>query len=583
MLQLMGGVGAAALVGCSRSEEATDSVGTFRTWYPYHAPPVGTYNGLGGVTSSIPQAIGYLGDYVLLPGAMYKWQEQSFYYLLADPSSSLSGDGRTLTYRVRPDQHWSDGSPITATDVYTTWMCRYVIRHPAYDYLEAVEQTDDMTVTFRISTPAPIAQYYLLRERVVADAQFGRFAAEAEQLAQSKADPSDLAVTKLAKQIAAFKPDEVLASGPFTIDTETVSNQQLTLRKNNRCWIADKVNFDTVIDYASFDFTSIVPIILQKGLDYTTGGPPPAVERSVTKAGLRILRSPIYSGPALYFNYDKLPEFADKRARQALCYAFDHEQNGNVALGESGKEITAYAGISDVMVPTWLSPDEQNKLIRYGFDTEKAADLLGAAGWTKTGGKWHTPQGEPAAYDLLFPSDFPDWNASAANLASQLSDFGIAITQRGVQSAQAGAFVEDGDFTLAIQSWGSSSNPFPADSFRTALINLNAPGLGPSKKGMNFPMQQRTDVVGDVDLEEVVKQSGLGATTDALKQATATAGLAFNELLPIIPLWERYANSPLLDEAVTGYPPDDDPLYANSIYGDNFTTILTFEGTLKPA
>lgn len=582
-LQLLGATAGATLVGCSRSEEAEDAEASFRTWYPYSAPPAGNLNTLGGITDAIPQAIGYLADYIVLPGAMYKWTEQAYYYLLADESTTLSPDGKTLTYNVRPDQQWSDGTPITAKDVYATWMCRYVIRNPAYDYVDKVELTDDMTVTFHIGTPAPIVQYYLLRERIVPDSVYGDFAKRAEPMMQAKADAVDSKVSQLSKQLAAYKPDTVIASGPYNIDIESISNQQLTMRKNDKCWIAKKVNFDTVVDYASFDFTSIVPIILQKGLDYTTGGPPPAVERSVKKAGLRILRSPIYSGPALYFNYGKFAEFADKRVRQALCYAVDHETNGKVSLGESGREIVYYAGISDVMVPQWISPQDQNKLIKYTFDRDKATSLLTAAGWTKQADGWQTPDGKQAAYDLLVPSDYPDWNAAANNLGSQLKDFGIGITVRGVESAQIAPYIRDGKFELAVQAWGSSSNPFPADSFRTALFDQNTPELAPDGKGMDFPLQQQTDVVGDVDLEQVVIDSGLGATPDALKQSTTTAALAFNELLPIIPLWERYGNSPLLDEKIAGYPPDGDPLYNNSIYGDNFTTIWTFEGILKPA
>jgi peptide/nickel transport system substrate-binding protein len=138
-------------------------------------------------------------------------------------------------------------------------------------------------------------------------------------------------------------------------------------------------------------------------------------------------------------------------------------------------------------------------------------------------------------------------------------------------------------FTLGIQSWGSSANPFPSDSFRAALFNFNTPALGPTQKGMDFPMKQKTDVLGEVDLQKAVVDSGLGATTDALKEATTTAALAFNELLPIIPMWERYGNAPVLASAVSGYPADGDPLYDNSIYADNYTTFLTFQGKLGPA
>ncbi len=586
-LQLLGitSVGAAA-EACSRaggSSHGRNGSSVFAGWYPYTPPPAGSYQTLGGVTSSIPQAIGYFCDYIVLPGAMYYWKEQKYFYLLADESSQLSPDGKTFTYKVRSGAKWSDGSPLTAKDVYTTWLCRYVMRSPVYDYVDEVEQTDDMTVTFHIGTPAPIAQYYILRERIVADATYGTFAKQIEPLMKAKKTQSDKAMVAMNKRIAAFKPQTILSSGPFTLDPSAVRQDQLSMMPNKHCYLSDKIHFDKVTDYGSFDYNSIIPNILQKKIFYSTGGGAPAVEKSFRKAGFRILRGPIYSGPALYFNYAKLPEFADKRVRQALCCAFDHAQNGHVSLAEAGKDIKYFAGISDVMVPQWMSPESQQKLQQYTFDQKHAASLLTAAGWKKSGKNWITPAGKEAAYDLLFPSDYPDWSAASENLASQFKEFGIKLTLHGEQSTQVTLDVQSSKFSLAIQGWGSSSNPFPADSFRAALFTNNTPTLAPTQKGMDFPMKQQTDVVGEVDLQKVVIDSGLGTSPDDLKQATTTAALAFNELLPIIPMWERYSNAPAVTSMIKGYPPDGDPLYENSIYADNYTTILTFQGMLKPA
>ena len=34
--------------------------------------------------------------------------------------------------------------------------------------------------------------------------------------------------------------------------------------------------------------------------------------------------------------------------------------------------------------------------------------------------------------------------------------------------------------------------------------------------------------------------------------------------------------------AITGYPPDGDPIYKNAVYGDNFVVMMLLDGTLKP-
>ncbi len=586
MFQLAGvaSLGASA-AACSRAGGSSSSQGsgtTFNAGEPYDAPPKGNLNPFDGITESIPNALNYLYDLIVLPGAMYFWKQQKYFYLLADESSSLSTDGKTFTYKVRDGMNWSDGKPITAKDVYTTSLLGYVMIRPAYSYVDSFEMTDDKTVVYHLGTPAPIAQYYLLRERIVADSQFGSFGKQAEPLVKAKKPSSDKKMVALNKSIAAFKPKTVTASGPMSIDADTVRSDQMTLSKNTKSYLADKMKFDKVQIYQG-ETEAISPLMLQKKIDYATQAFPVATEEELVKKGYRILRPPTYSGPAIFFNYAKLPEFADKRARQALAYVIDRNQNGTIGEGKSGKGVQYMAGLSDTALPTWLSQEDMAKLNKYEHNQQKATQLLTEAGWKKQGKSWMTPQGKKASYELLFPSDYADWSAAAKNLAGQLGDFGINIILKGEQAVQQEVDVQQSKYQLAIQGWGSSGNPYPADSFRSALFVFNTPQLGPTQKGMDFPMTQTTDVVGKVDLQKVVVDAGIGIDDAALKKNTTTAALAFNELLPIIPLWERFGNNPALISAVTGYPADGDPIYGNSPYADNFTTILMLQGKLKPA
>lgn len=67
------------------------------------------------------------------------------------------------------------------------------------------------------------------------------------------------------------------------------------------------------------------------------------------------------------------------------------------------------------------------------------------------------------------------------------------------------------------------------------------------------------------------------------KEIINPLALAYNnELLPQIPLWERYGNNPVPSTRVAGWPEDDDPVYLNGPYADPFTTVLIWNGTLGP-
>ncbi|MCA1554074.1 MAG: peptide ABC transporter substrate-binding protein, partial [Chloroflexi bacterium] len=72
---------------------------------------------------------------------------------------------------------------------------------------------------------------------------------------------------------------------------------------------------------------------------------------------------------------------------------------------------------------------------------------------------------------------------------------------------------------------------------------------------------------------------------NAQKAVVTKLALAYNELLPQIPLWERYGNNPL-GETRTTWLPADDPIFKNNPGGppggDNFVIIMILDGRLKP-
>lgn len=95
-------------------------------------------------------------------------------------------------------------------------------------------------------------------------------------------------------------------------------------------------------------------------------------------------------------------------------------------------------------------------------------------------------------------------------------------------------------------------------------------------------------MTGQVTRRSVLQLLGGGADQvepliTAGKTSEAPVVRAANEVLRVIPLWERMTNNPILESTVAGWPSDDDPLYANSIYADNFTTNLLYDGKLEPA
>src|SRR4051794_15038763 len=592
VLQLFGiaGVGAAgigSLTACSPSSPTSNDAGgnkssnkEFHGAYPYQLPPKGHFNLAQGVTDGIQQQSPYL-DLIYPSGGMYYWADKKWEYMMAE-SSKLDEATNTYTMKLRSGLTWSDGSPVTSKDVVATFNLAWLLRQQAWTFLSDVKAQDDTTVVFTIGTPSTVLERFILRAPILPDSVYKDWATKAETIRKAKGSLDSGEGKQVNADFQKFRPENPVVSGPFNFDPKTMTNAQMTLVKNDKGLFADKIEFNKVILYNG-ETSDVTPVVMNKDVDYATHGFAVASEKTFEQNGFRILRPPVYSGPALVFNYTTHPELADAKVRQAIAYVLDRNENGTVALGESGKPCKFMAGFSDILVPDWISDADQKKLQAYEKDLDKATQLLQQAGWKKSGDKWQTPAGKAAAYDLKFPTEFADWNPSATNAADQLNKFGFNITKRGITFTQLNPDVLAGKFDVAIQGWGASSHPHPYFAFVQDLYTFNyVIAANSGGKGMNFPLKQTLDS-GPVDLQAVVEKSAQGLNLDEQKKNVTAAALAYNELLPEVPLFERYGNNPALEGVrVAKFPADDDKILLNAPYADNFVIMYMYQGKVAP-
>ena len=268
---------------------------------------------------------------------------------------------------------------------------------------------------------------------------------------------------QLLDQFVKFRPDNVIASGPFMFDVNSFTVSQNTLLKNEQAWNANDVKFDRIINYQG-ETSDITPVVLSKDVDYATHGFPPAtVQQFLETPGIRVLRPPTYNGNCLYINYNTLSDvFGDKRVRQALAHAINREQNGAIALGDSGVAIKYMSGMSDIMIPDWLSEEDVASLNQYEYDVEKAAALLEEVGWTKDGDTWKTPDGNDAAWEIVFPAEYVDSAGCALDIVEQLGNFGIKLEPRAITYTQLDPRLRPGQVRFPGRALGSDGEPPPA-------------------------------------------------------------------------------------------------------------------------
>ncbi|HET7558693.1 MAG TPA: ABC transporter substrate-binding protein [Limnochordia bacterium] len=550
---------------------------TFNGAWPYSVPPQGHYNTF--VPNNI--SLGMYWDLLEQPLAIQYWSTGKWMPLLAT-NWELTPKDNPDTFRVhlRPGVKWQDGNPFTAKDVVDTFYLGKLLNWAVWQYIDTVTAVDDYTVDFHMAKPSSVVPRYVLREHMRSAAVYGKLADQELALIKKGEGPDSSAMKLLKVQLNQFRPERIVGTGPFVLDPTNLTEAGVDLTRWHGYWDDKTIQFDDIHVYNG-ETPTVTPLVLAKKVDYATHGFPPATEKQFVDEGIRIIRPPIYSGPALYVNYNIYP-LNRKEVRQAIAYAVERNQNAVVSLGASAKPQLCMCGFSDNIVPLWLSKETQAKLNAYAYDPAKATQILQGIGFSKgADGIWRDDKGKPMQYELIVPQEYADWSAAAQNLAEQLTKFGIKVTVRGITYSQEPQEIWQGRFQMAIQGWGAG-NPHPEFSFFQDLITYNTPGgQGP---GMNLPLVQNTDSVGQIDLQKAVADSAVGLDQASQTAAVTRLSLAFNELLPIIPLWERFGNNPALDGVhVTNWPPEGDPIYTNDPYTDNFVTMLILDGTLKPA
>ncbi len=542
--------------------------GEFHATWPYDLPPKGTWNYYG--------ATPILGGYLLtIPYqwlAIYRWADQKWDYLMAESHTSAAD---AITVKLRKGVKWDDGKDVTAKDALATFKISRLTGASIWNFVDDIESPDDQTIRFKLKKTSALLEGNILRTGIRPASVYGAIADKAWTEFKAGKTAADDSVKALRKELADLVVPGPSSNGPYKIDPASLTEAQVTMVRNAGGLFADKVKFEKIVVFNG-DTDQVTPLILAGDVDYSTSFFPIATEKAFEAQGIKIIRGPFYTGPALYFHWENAPQFQDPKLRQAVAFALDRDEANHVAFGDKTQAPQWAAGVSDTILKTWLSSDDQKKLTVYKKDTAKAETLLKGAGYAKgSDGIW-AKDGKKLEFDLQYPSDFADWSAVATNIGDQLNKFGIKVTLRGAPRSTQGPDFNAGKFTLSFNAWGIG-NPHPQPSMVRPIRDFNTT-VQATGGGHKYPVKQKTSQ-GDVDFEALLVQA---EDIDVTKQKDAVKryAFAFNELLPAIPMAERFNNAPINDQKrVTGWPATDDKVYQNG-GGDSFTVILLMDGTL---
>ncbi|WP_079195557.1 ABC transporter substrate-binding protein [Streptomyces acidiscabies] len=344
-------------------------------------------------------------------GKIVPWLAKSF---------TVSPDGSAFTFVLRDGVTFSDGTPVDATAVKTTF--DNLVKLPANgapSYLigyrgTTVTDAHTLTVTFR-----------------TANAQFLQ--------ASSTVGLGILAPSTFTASTADRCRGKLTGSGPYVLDHYT-SNQEAVLKKRaDYAWPSsiaankgaahlDAVKFTFVPESgARTGALSSGQVDIAKALQ-------PTDEAQFKSNGFRVLSAP---GPGLVppLSLNHRGILADQRVRAALLKGIDRQGLVDSVLSESYKPAT-----SALSSTTPYYTDFSDKL---RYDPQGAAALLDSAGWTKSGDGIREKDGKPLTLTWLIPAPMPPANEA---VQQQLRKIGVDVKLKPVAPAvyveqqQKGAF-----------------------------------------------------------------------------------------------------------------------------------------------
>ncbi|MFZ5672019.1 MAG: extracellular solute-binding protein [Pseudomonadota bacterium] len=408
-----------------------------------------------------PENIGLLFDTLMVRAA----DEPDAMYGLVAKTADIAADKKSVTFQLREEARFSDGSKLTADDVCDSF--RLITTYGDERIRMAIRDAEKCDVL------SPYEVRYSFKGDNTRDLPLS--IAALPILSKAYYATHDFTKTTL---------DPPLGSGPYKIGSFKPGQYVSYIRRPDY-WGADlpvnkgRYNFDDVrIEYFK-DRTAVVEALKAGVLDlheeFTSRDWATAYNtKSVAEGRLikEVLPDNTPSGAqGLYFNMRR-EKFQDIRVRKAFGLAFDFEwMNANLFYG-AYKRTTSFFENSALMAQGKPSPEELKILEPFRKDLRpevfedaylppvsdgsgqdrkllrQASQLLAEAGWKREGTSLVNAKGEKFTVEFLI--DGPTSERILAPYAKNLRLLGIEATLRGIDPAQQEQRMKDFDFDVDI-------------------------------------------------------------------------------------------------------------------------------------
>ncbi len=371
-------------------------------------------------------------------------------------SSWKWGSGnKSITFTIRNNVKFSNGTPLTAADVVYTF--DLIKKFPALDLngvwsvLSGVSQTGSNQVTMTFNQPAVPYFYY------IAD--------------QTPIVPKSI-WSKISNPVA-YADSHPVGTGPYEVNPCT--NANITYTANPHYWQPGEPHIGKV-EYPAFTSNNTANDQLATGQAQWGSQYIPDIKAFYTDKNPNFhYWFPPTEAVSLIPNLTN-PILSNVKVREAMSYAIDRQKVSTI--GESGYEPPANQ--ADIITPTFNSWLDSSLISKYDYtyNPAKAKQLLAQAGYKMgSGGVMTNSKGQKLAFSVINVGDYSDWVASMQVIQQDLKAVGIQVTPDNLSNTDVQAALFSGKFQLAYYDQ-LTYGPGPYYELRAWLDSANTAPIG---------------------------------------------------------------------------------------------------------
>lgn len=416
-------------------------------------------------------------------------------------SWEVSPDGKVFTFKLRKGLKWHDGTPFTADDVKFTLD---TVATPGVSHFAAKLTTVKGYQDVKDGKATSLAGVEVVDPYTVRITHEQPNAAFLDGLAfiyiMPKAAMQDIPVNEIPNN--PWWSTKVVGLGPFKW-SKYEKGQYVELVRFDDYWRGAPLLDKLVNRYFPEPGTAV--LALQKGeIDFTYVTADEMLQLK-NDPNITIISGPSWVNLSIYFN-KSLPEFKDKRVRQAFMYAVDRETIRKALWKETAQVVNCNYRL-DAYVPKDINP--------YPYDPKKAKELLDAAKFDYSKEyQLLTYYGDQLTKDIL------------AAVQQNLADVGVKVTPRfvDVPTFNSEFYNKEPKWTLIYAGSGNGPDPdVHRNIFSTAAT-------WPAGNNAHFYSNPEVDKAFEAGLAEM----------DPAKRAAAyqTVCRLLNEDVPWAFMWE---------------------------------------------